>query len=42
MKKLNDFTGLLCAAILAILLYQMFAGKKDETSKTGSFMGRRR
>lgn len=40
MRKLNDFTGLLCVAILALMAYQMFVGNKGTT--TASFLGRRK
>ena len=36
MHKLNNFAGLMCAAILCIMVYQMYAGKKENT---GNFMG---
>ncbi len=36
MHKLNNLTGIMCAGILCILVYQMYAAKKDNT---GNFMG---
>lgn len=36
MHKLNNFTGIMCAVILGILVYNMYAAKKENT---GNFMG---
>ena len=39
MGKLNNYTGLLCVAILALLGYQMFANRNS--AATASFLGRK-
>ncbi|MCM1168744.1 MAG: hypothetical protein NC324_02285 [Bacteroides sp.] len=43
MGKLNNYAGLFGAAVLVLLVYQMFfAGKNTgDASKTGSFLGKR-
>ena len=41
MGKLNNYTGLLCVAILALLGYQMFVANKADKG-TASLLGKRR
>ena len=36
MHKLNNLTGIMCAVIIGILVYNMYAAKKENT---GNFMG---
>lgn len=41
MGKLNNYTGLLCVAILCILGYQIFSANKEDKA-TSSFLGKRK
>lgn len=36
MHKLNNLTGMLCVFILGLMVYNMYAAKKENT---GNFMG---
>lgn len=36
MHKLNNFTGIMCAVMLGIMFYNMYAAKKENT---GNFLG---
>lgn len=38
MGKLNNYAGLFSLAVLALLLYSMFANRNDE-EKSGNFLG---
>lgn len=36
MHKLNNFTGIMCAVLIILTVYNMYAAKKENT---GNFMG---